>query len=244
MDTSSQSTDVKRRAKTAYDSFPVVWPETDQWSSHTSAILDAVVHRFAFDPDQAILNAGCGGNDYGLGEKAVNWINLDISFQQCRNMRRAIVADVESIPLANDLFDVVLCIGAVLNYCDPYTALPELFRVAKPGARILIDFETTHSAELLFSTHWGKRVSVIERAYAGRPDKTFLFSEDHIRRVIESSGGRVVQTERYHTATAVWLRIAPKERIPGIVLSLDRFLSRVPLLNAVASNSICLCQKL
>jgi len=243
MDSSIEPNDVKSRAKSAYDATQVIWPETDTWSSHTKRVLDEVVRRTIPKSNSIVLNAGCGGNDYGIGQRASICINLDISSRQCRDIQRPVVADVESIPFDNNIFDFVLCVGAVINYCEPYVAIPELFRVAKRGGVVMIDFETTQSAELLLSSHWGKRVSVIERKYASRSDKTLLFSTEHIRRIVQQSG-IINKVHRYHTVTAAWLRITQKAQIPNIVSSLDKFSSRVPILKRLASNSIFVCQKL
>jgi|SRR5579862_1376607 len=242
MSSSIQPRDVKSRAKSTYEATSDIWPEDDKWSSHTKEILDGVVGQLIPDGDSAILNAGCGGNDYGLGHKASICINLDISLRQCRDMRLPVIADIEAIPFSDNMFDAVLCVGAVINYCEPFTAIPELFRVTKPGGCVVLDFETTQSAELLLTGDWGKRVSVIERKYAERDDKTLLFSVDHIKRIVEQNGV-VTEIKRYHTATAAWLRVARRSEIPAIVLSLDRFVSRIPILNALASNSIFFCQK-
>jgi hypothetical protein len=58
-----------------------------------------------------VLNAGCGGNDYGV---PADWlcVNLDLSLRQCKNMRGAVVADIEALPFEDDTFDAVLCVGA------------------------------------------------------------------------------------------------------------------------------------
>jgi SAM-dependent methyltransferase len=242
MDSSTEPEDVKSRAKSTYDATQVIWPQTDKWSSHTKKILEEIVRRTIPNNESITLNAGCGGNDYNIGKTTPICVNLDISFRQCQDVRQSVVADIESIPFANDTFDAVLCVGAVINYCEPYVAIPELFRVTKPNGLVVIDFETTHSAELLFSNHWGKRVSVIERKYADRSDKTLLFSVEHIKRIVEQNG-IVNKVHRYHTATAAWLRATQRVQIPNIVLSLDNFLSRAPIVRMLASNSIFVCQK-
>jgi SAM-dependent methyltransferase len=242
MESSIEPADVKSRAKGAYDAIQVIWPQTDKWSSHTKKVLEEIVRLTVPKNDSIVLNAGCGGNDYGIGRTTPICVNLDISLRQCRDVRQSVVADVESLPFASNIFDVVLCVGAVINYCEPYVAIPELFRVVKPGGLVVIDFETTQSAELLFSSHWGKRVSVIERKYADRSDKTLLFSIEHIKRIVEQYG-IVNKAHRYHTATATWLRATQKVQIPDIILSLDSFLSRAPIVRTLASNSIFVCQK-
>jgi SAM-dependent methyltransferase len=244
MDHSAEWTDVKRRAKTAYGSIDEIWPGSDPWSQHTRAVIEEAVARSVPSSVSSVLNVGCGGNEYGIATRASLFVNLDISLLQCRNLRRGVVADVDAMPFPSDSFDVVLCVGAVLNYSEPYSAIPELFRVAKKGGLVLLDFETTYSAELLFSKHWGKRVSVIEREYAGRPDKTFLFSEHHVRSIVEPKMGRVTTTHHYHTLTALWLRIARFAALPIKVLAADEFVSRIPVVNKLSSNLFLGCEKI
>jgi SAM-dependent methyltransferase len=190
----------------------------------------------------AILNAGCGGNDYGISAGRL-CVNLDLSHRQCRKMKAGVVADIEVMPFESDAFDAVLCVGAVINYSDPYTAVPELLRVTRNGGLLLIDFETSNTAELLFSRDWASRVSVVERNYAGRLDKTFLFSVDHVRRIIEGRGANIIATCHYHTTTALWHRVRPKAKLPRLILSTDELLSRLPGFRTISSNVIFACQK-
>jgi SAM-dependent methyltransferase len=237
MSTLEDRGDVKFRAKRAYEGLEEIWPETDAWSRHTRRNIEAVVDRSINEAHAAILNVGCGNNDYGLSRRA-SCINLDLSLRQCRKVDRGVVADVELIPFVSDHFDATICVGAVLNYVEPYDAIPELVRVTKPGGLILLDFETTSTAEQLFSNNWAKRVSVVERNYAGRPDKTFLFSDQHIRAILKQHSVGVVAAHHYHLVTAIWYRIKSNARLPRAAFSVDRWLSQVPGLRFLASNII------
>jgi SAM-dependent methyltransferase len=234
--------DVKSRAKEAYEGLKEIWPETDAWSTHTRRSITKVIDRFVDERYRTILNAGCGNNDYGLSKWA-SCINLDLSLQQCRRIKSAVVADVESIPFGENFFDATMCVGAVLNYVEPYDAIPELARVTRPGGLILVDFETTNSAELLFTGHWAKRVGVIERSYAGRSDKTFLFSSHHIRTILEQNQICITATHYYHLTTAVWHRAFSNSRLPSMILPTDEWLNRIPGLRFFASNVIFVCRK-
>ena len=84
-----------------------------------------------------IFNAGCGGNDYGLSSGAT-CVNLDISMRQCRTLALPVLGDVEHIPFPDNLFDVTVCVGAVINYVrsakgDPGTGARHKTRRAHPG---------------------------------------------------------------------------------------------------------------
>jgi Methyltransferase domain len=234
--------ELKERARKAYDSLEEIWPATDPWSAHTESSIQSVINEFVDPSCRVILNAGCGNNEYGLSDR-MGCINLDISLRQCIKVNCAVVADVEAIPFVSNYFDATICVGAVLNYAEPYAALPELARVTKRRGMIIVDVETTNTAELFLSRDWAKRVSVVERNYAGRLDKTFLFSVAHIARLLEQCGVELVTIRRYHLTTALWLRLFPKSRTPARIISIDRLASRIPGLRYLSSNAIFVCQK-
>ena len=221
---SIEALDVKSRAKVAYELMEHPWPADDIWSTHTKHCIADFVREFAADANGLVFNAGCGGNDYGLSGRAPCF-NLDISLRQCRTLPRAVVGDVEHIPFPSDIFDITMCVGAVINYVEPQIAIPELIRVTKPGGLILVDFESSCSAEIMFSRHWRKPVSVIERMYVDHMDKTYLFSPGYIRAIFERNGSEIVKARSYLTATAMWERIFTKAHIPKAASSIDRFAS-------------------
>ncbi len=239
---SSEAWDVKSRAKVAYERMEHPWPADDTWSTYTKRSIGAFVREVVPATAGLILNAGSGGNDYGLAGRAA-CVNLDISPRQCRGLPKPVVGDVEHIPFPDDLFDVTLCVGAVLNYVRPETAIPELLRVTRPGGLIVVDFESSYSAEIMFSKAWAKPVSVIERLYVDHMDKTFLYSPGHIREVFAQTGSMVVATRGYHIATAMWERIFTKALIPRAAYAVDRFASRVPGVRALASSVLMAYRK-
>ena len=219
-----------------------IWPASDRWSRHTQRNITRLIDRFVAADHQIVLNAGCGDNEYALSSRLA-CVNVDISMRQCRSLRHAVVADVEALPFHDSCFQATVCVGAVLNYVEPYNAIPELIRVTRPRGLILVDFETTHTAELLFSSHWGRRVSVVERNYAGKLDKTFLFSAEYIRQILTQYGADVFATRRYHTSTAIWHRVFSNTRLPHAIVACDGWLSRVPGVSNLASNVIFACRK-
>lgn len=239
---SGERQDVKNRAIRAYDATEIIWPETDSWSVHTKEFITEALKSAIPETTNLIFNAGCGGNDYGVSARA-GCVSMDISYRQVQFLSQAFVGDIERLPFADGVFDLVLCVGAVVNYCEPYDAIPELVRVLKTGGILVIDFETTTTAEVLFSKHWGKRVSVIERLFADRLDKTYLFSAHHIRTILGSCNCGVIKTWRYHTATAIWRLMFPQSNLPRLVRSSDSLLSQTPGLKSLCSNIIFVCQK-
>jgi SAM-dependent methyltransferase len=232
---SSDAVDVKSRAKVAYELMAHPWPADDIWSTYTKNSIGAFVREVVPSAAGRVLNAGCGNNDYGISAGA-DCVNLDISVRQCLGLPKAVVGDVERVPFPDAHFDVTLCVGAVLNYVQPQQAIPELVRVTKPGGLVVVDFESSYSAEIMFTKPWAKQTSVIERLYIDHMDKTFLYSPGHIRDIFERSRSTVVRVRGYHIATAMWERVFTKALIPRAAYSVDRLASRVPGVRALASS--------
>lgn len=238
----AEALDVKSRAKVAYDQMEHPWPPGDNWSTHTKRSIGEFVRAVVPTRAGLLLNAGAGGNDYGLSEQ-MTCINLDISLRQCRTLKLPVLGDVEHMPFADGLFDVTLCVGAVINYVHPEKAIPELVRVTRPGGLILVDFESSYSAEIMFAPQWRKPLTVIERMYIDHMDKTFLYSPRHIREIFEHTGSCVIAMRGYHIASAMWERIFRKALIPRAAYSIDRLASRVPGVRSLASSVLFACRK-
>ncbi len=54
---------------------------------------------------------------------------------------RAITANMESLPFGDSLFDLVMCLGNPLSYCDYEKALREFYRTMKDGAALVATVE-------------------------------------------------------------------------------------------------------
>ena len=234
--------ELKSRAKVAYDQMERVWPPGDPWSEYTERSINAFVRRMVPAGAARILNAGCGGNDYGLARSAIT-ANMDISLRQCRTLPRAVLGDIESIPFPDDFFDVTICVGAVINYVRADIAIGELVRVTRPCGLTLLDFESSFSAEIMVSNYWAKRTSVIERMYVDHMDKQHLYSLAHIRALFERNKSHFLESSGYHTATALWERVFKKALIPGAAFAADPFTSRMPGFRALASSILVACRK-
>ena len=115
--------------------------------------------------------------------------------------------------------------------------------MTKPGGLILVDFESSYSAEIMFAPQWRKPLTVIERMYIDHMDKTYLYSPAHIRELFEQTRSTVLSTRGYHIATAMWERIFTKALIPRAAFSIDRFVSRVPGIRGLASSVLFACRK-
>lgn len=101
-----------------------------------------------------VLDVGAGTGvlvEAGLAAGAARWIACDLSSAMLRQLekkykahewfRRLVLlhADVHSLPLENGTVDRVICHNAFPHFDRPRTALAELFRVLRPGGRLVIN---------------------------------------------------------------------------------------------------------
>ncbi|MCY3779155.1 MAG: class I SAM-dependent methyltransferase [Chloroflexi bacterium] len=101
--------------------------------------------RWARLTDARVLVAGCGVGMYARQIRSRFTANVDafdIEFGRVRHARtdvpNAIVSAGESIPFASDTFDTVLSHEVIEHVSDDRLSLREMFRVVKPGGRILL----------------------------------------------------------------------------------------------------------
>lgn len=122
--------------------------------------------RFDLRGARQILDVGSGAGQIAKhllkhAEDDAQITCFDLSWEMLRRARnrlrsdrpRFVVADLSTLPFANDTFDCVTC-GYVLEHLpDPRVGLTELARVMMPGARMLL-----LATEDSFSGAWTSRI--------------------------------------------------------------------------------------
>ena len=92
------------------------------------------------------------------------------------------LGNASSMPLADSLFDCIVCSAAFKNFAEPVKALDEMFRVLKPGGKaLIIDLRSDVSIEVIVKhiredlaltginfqlTKWAFQHMLIKRAYS------------------------------------------------------------------------------
>jgi ubiquinone/menaquinone biosynthesis C-methylase UbiE len=96
------------------------------------------------------LDVGCGTGNFTLAlvEKDLDLYGLDVSEKMLAIAARKIAAaghkvvfhhgTMERIPLADNYFDLVLCVTALESSREPEQAVAEMCRVTRPGGRMVI----------------------------------------------------------------------------------------------------------
>ena len=134
-----------------YNSINEVWSREDHWHQWTKKSIKEFINKeftsLTLPESYYVLNAGSAGYSYGLDEQ--NIIHIDIAEKKVNQLPNHVVGDIQNLPFANEQFDLVICVGSVINYCDPIPVLSEFSRAQKNGGYLMLEFENSKTWELL-----------------------------------------------------------------------------------------------
>ena len=135
--------------KTYFNHRAAIWDETSSEVDTTK--LERMAQRLNIEPGSIVLDAGSGTGVFipfllsRIGSKG-RLVALDFA-EEMLNRARAkgfngyveyLHADVTSVPLLEEVFDVVVCYSSFPHFQDKPRALAEINRVTKSGGRLLI----------------------------------------------------------------------------------------------------------
>lgn len=219
---------VRAFASAHYADGAPVWAADDRWNDAKWRKIDAFCReRFSeiSSADDQILNAGAGSHRYDWIPS--NAISLDRFAAQLTDMPNPVVADVECLPFRDSSFDVVICIGSVLNYASAMEALLELARVLRPSGHLLLHFESSGSLEHWATKRWQADAAPLPTINNGRPDLIWVYSPQFVWRILGQLNLRVEEWSGFHIASAALLRLGAPQPFASRAQRLDRFLTRL-----------------
>jgi len=148
----------------------------------------------------SFLDVGCGtGWAVGRAAELVNdhgmFYGIDLSFKmiekakvhfQDRKNLQFIKSNVESIPLRDNFFNIIICTNSFHHYLNPGSALKEMHRLLKRGGRVYILDPTADT--------W--LIKVIDRIMGGfEPAHVKLYSSKEFRDLFAGAGLGYVTTK-------------------------------------------------
>lgn len=213
-----------------YNELKEVWPKDDKWHMHTHNVLYKFVYKkvksYHLSKQQLILNAGSGGTTYNLPNEMYH---LDVAENKINQFSKWFVGSVDNLPFEDNTFDVCICVGTVLNYCNPKKAIKELSRVLKPNGKLLLEFENSHSIEFLFSKGFGKKVGVVKSKYFGQEHIYRVFSYEYILHLLNQNHLAVNDIQHIHILSSFLYRLIPIENIAYKASCFDKSLEHTKL---------------
>lgn len=150
-----------------YEDIPDVWPHDDMWHQYSRQTIEKYLLK-SVKCNMDILNAGSGGNNYGLD---FDMHHLDIAENKVNQFPKFSVASIEAMPFSNATFDCVICVGSVLNYCDAIKAISEITRVLLPSGMLFLEFESSWGYEHKGTGAYRKDAEIVTLRYNEQPHK-------------------------------------------------------------------------
>ncbi|MFK7897534.1 MAG: methyltransferase domain-containing protein [Myxococcota bacterium] len=127
-------------------------------------LLTVDLERLDIQPGHRLLDAGCGEGRHCFGSmsRGATVVGLDLDFDSIRepskNLRKRglenermgamLQGDTFRLPFADGSFDRIICSEVMEHVHDYRGAIRELYRVAKPGAKIAVTIPTATSEHL------------------------------------------------------------------------------------------------
>ncbi|MEC7947896.1 MAG: class I SAM-dependent methyltransferase [Myxococcota bacterium] len=117
------------------------YDRSSRWCTDAE-LLDAIYASASVDASSTVLDLACGTGlvSRRFHGRVAELVGLDVTPAMAAQARpaldRFVLADATRIPLADDLFDAVVCRQG-LQFMDLDRVLPELRRVLRPGGRLV-----------------------------------------------------------------------------------------------------------
>ena len=214
-----------------------LWPTSDAWHWKTNKYISTFIDHSISLPDKAkLLNAGSGGNNYNLPEEIIT--HVDIAENLIEDNTKKIVASIEDIPLEDNSFTNIVCVGSVLNYCDPILVIKEFKRILKPQGQLILEFEKSDTLELIFSKDFGKPSVLRKTFYDGSEEIIWYFSEKYIKRLLSELDFRIDNLKRFHLTSAMIYGFTKREKLSSKFTVFDKLLFNIPKVKTLSSNVI------
>ena len=233
--------DIEEVAK-KYNEIDVIWNENDKWHVRVQKVIQEfilnVFKSIENHQDLKILNAGSAGFSYNLNEG--NILHIDIAKDKISHLKNSLVADIQNIPLPQNQFDLIVCVGSVINYCDPIKVFGEFNRVLKRSGYLILEFENSFTLELFGKKTFNRKATFVNSFYNGLPESVWFFSESYIKELAELHGFRMLSVKRCHIISPLIYRIFKNEKFAARFGSWDKLFCYIPFLRKFSSNSIIL----
>lgn len=226
--------------KELYETVENVWPKDDMWHTYSKRKIESFLMKQAWQQSDYILNAGSGGNNYGLN---LNMHHRDIAKNKIEQFDDYSVGSIEYLPFKNETFDKIICVGSVINYCDAAAVIAEFARTIKPNGILFLEFESSWGYEHRKKPYYMQPATVVKLKYFNEMWTQWIYSPAYIMNLLKSNGFKIVKTNRFHILSALSYSFNENENKAAKFTKFDSILKLTPLAKH-SNNLIFKCQKL
>ena len=227
--------------KKFYNEVSEIWAVNDIWHQWSRCQIQKYLNTVPFSCHDSILNAGSGGNDYGISCKEM--IHVDVAEKKLAGIKNAVVSSVESMPFPDSRFDGIICVGSVINYCDAGAVIAEFSRVSKPGASLVLEFENSAGYEYRKKSCYKKSAAVVTVQFQGSAHTQWLYSLPYIKSLLQIHHFSIQSVYPYHICSSLVLSINGLEEASARFAQIDTLIRKIPPIAAHANNYIIRCSK-
>lgn len=224
-----------------YNTTPAIWDPNDRWHQWSYKEINKYLASHTFSLQDYILNAGSGGNSYGIKN---NMVHLDIAEEKLRGIQNAVVASVEDMPFPASMFDGIICVGSVINYCDASATISEFSRVLKPKGRLILEFENSAGYEYKGTSTYEKAADIVTVQFQGQDHKQWLYSLSYIKSLLSTYSFSIRHIFPFHIFSSLVLHLSRNETRSAKYARYDMIARKLPFIAEHANNYILTCQKL
>jgi ubiquinone/menaquinone biosynthesis C-methylase UbiE len=170
--------------------------------------------------------------------------HVDIAKNKIAHLKNSVVASIEKLPFNDMVFDYIICVGSVINYCDAMAAIAEMSRVLKKHGMLILEFENSFSFEYYGKTEYGKSAEIVTTKYMDRSHQLWVYSFDYIKRILTEFSFGIRNFSAFHILSSLRLKKIDNENIAAGLAKFDCILRHMPYFRKHAGNIILLCEKL
>ena len=230
--------------KKLYDKMSTIWPKDDKWYSYTYKKIQEFLKKWEkklkLDDTIQILNAGSGGNTYGIKG---HHLHLDITSKHIQANQDSIIASIEKMPLANNSFDLCICVGSVINYCDAMRGISEIARTLKRGGHLILEFDQSKNYEFLGTSIFNSNLDIVKTFNSGYEDKVWVYSEKYMSSILNHYNLKVINRHYFHSLSSLIYRFSNDEQKAAKFVFWDKITNLIPGVRKISNNIILIAQK-
>lgn len=217
----------------------------DAWHEYAQNTVHSTTKRwfaqFGGKENARILNAGSGGSDYGI---KIPMVHLDIMAEKISDCPEHIVGDVTAIPADDSSFDVILCVGSVINYANAADAICQFHRVLRPGGFLILEYERSNSPEYWWKHGFSAPSVLVDTFYGGVKTQLWAYSDQFVDGLLARNDFDSVKERRFHGLSSVVLAVTRSPHLASYFVLGDKLFANLPLIRALASNRMLAVKKL